>query len=327
MTRIEWICVVIAAVISLIAFGVVIYDRYKTWRIMRSLNEMVEAAIEGTFTERVFDESRQAALEAKMRRYLMISELSAKTLATEKDKIKELIADISHQTKTPIANVRLYAELLKEQNLPAESYDLVSALDGQAEKLSFLITSLVKLSRLETGIIALHPARRAVAPMLEQSVADFQTKAAEKDIRLEIVTESTESVIRARSALEEKSVVEAGTALRAEAVFDEKWTLEAVGNIVDNAIKYTPRGGKVTLRIVLYEMFCCIEVEDTGMGISEAEQAKIFKRFYRSAKVSQSEGVGIGLYLARQIVSEEDGYIKVKSKQGAGSVFGIYLPR
>ena len=307
MTRTEWICVAVAILISLMALAVVLYDRYKIWQIMRSLNQMVDAAIEGRFVEHRFDESRQSALEAKMKRYLDMTELSARNLATEKDKIKELIADISHQTKTPIANVRLYAELLKEQKLPEQSSDLVCALDGQAEKLSFLITSLVKLSRLETGIISLHPVREAVAPMLEQIAGEFHSKAKAKDIQLEIVSGEAATV--------------------AEAVFDEKWTLEALGNIVDNAIKYTPCGGKVTLRIVLYEMFCCIEVEDTGMGIAETEQAKIFGRFYRSTEMSQSEGVGIGLYLARQIVSEEDGYIKVKSTPGAGSVFGIYLPR
>ena len=105
-----------------------------------------------------------------------------------------------------------------------------------------------------------------------------------------------------------------------KAIFDEKWTNEAIWNLVDNAIKYTETGG-VTITVREYEMFVCVEVSDTGCGISEAEQAQIFSRFYRSGKTSGKEGLGIGLYLARQIVTAEKGYIKLASKEGKGSVF------
>ena len=110
------------------------------------------------------------------------------------------------------------------------------------------------------------------------------------------------------------------------AAFDMKWTTEALANIVDNAIKYTEHG---TIRIsaVSYEMFARIDISDTGTGISESEQAKIFARFYRSNSVQKQEGVGIGLYLARQIISGEGGYIKVASVPGKGSAFSIFLPK
>ena len=110
------------------------------------------------------------------------------------------------------------------------------------------------------------------------------------------------------------------------AVFDFKWTAEALANIVDNAIKYTERG---TIRIsaVSYEMFARIDISDTGSGIPETKQAKIFARFYRSKSVREQEGVGIGLYLSRQIISGEGGYIKVASVPGKGSAFSIFLPK
>ena len=110
------------------------------------------------------------------------------------------------------------------------------------------------------------------------------------------------------------------------AVFDGKWTAEALANIVDNAIKYTEHG---TIRIsaVSYEMFARIDIADTGLGIPESEQAKIFARFYRSKAVQEQEGVGIGLYLARQILSGEGGYIKVDSVPGKGSTFSVFLPK
>lgn len=106
-----------------------------------------------------------------------------------------------------------------------------------------------------------------------------------------------------------------------------KWTLEAVSNIVDNAIKYTPSGGSVTICSQEYEMFVCIRIADTGIGMSEEETAKIFTRFYRSSEVSDERGVGIGLYLAREIIAKEGGYIKVSSKKGEGSVFSVFLPK
>ena len=111
------------------------------------------------------------------------------------------------------------------------------------------------------------------------------------------------------------------------AVFDSKWTAEAVGNLLDNAIKYTPSGGAVSVHVSEYDMFCRIDVSDNGLGIPEEEQAKVFQRFYRSPSVADAEGVGIGLYLTRQIITGQGGYIKLTSKPDEGSTFSIFLPR
>ena len=110
-------------------------------------------------------------------------------------------------------------------------------------------------------------------------------------------------------------------------VFDPKWTAEAVCNLLDNAVKYTPAGGAVTVQACCYELFCRIDVTDTGPGIPEEEQAEVFQRFYRSPANHQAQGVGIGLYLARQIAEGQGGYIKVFSKPGRGAKFSLYLPR
>lgn len=105
-----------------------------------------------------------------------------------------------------------------------------------------------------------------------------------------------------------------------------RWFRRCSPNIVDNAIKYTEHG-TITISAVSYEMFARIDISDTGSGIPESEQAKIFARFYRSNSVQKQEGVGIGLYLARQIISGEGGYIKVASVPGKGSTFSIFLPK
>ena len=296
----ELLLVLIVVAVSAIAYSVYCHIRMR--KQIKKLDEMLDKAIDGSFTESCFDESQLSYIENKMWKYLSSSEISARKTAEEKAKIKTLIADISHQTKTPVSNILLYSELLSECDLSDTEKDYANRIFSQSEKLSFLITSLVKLSRLETGIIALSTKEAAVAPVLRDIVVQAQAKADEKGLSL---------------------TLECGDE---KAVFDEKWTNEAVWNIVDNAIKYTDKGGiKIVVRE--YEMFVCIEISDTGRGIPEAEQAQIFSRFYRSESTSSEEGVGIGLYLARQIVSAENGYIKVVSEVGKGSTFSVFLSK
>lgn len=235
--------------------------------------------------------------------YLDASTVSAQHLREEKETIKTLIGDISHQTKTPIANLLLYAQLLAEQPLPPEGRACAAALEEQAKKLSTLIEALVKTSRLESGVLALHPVLSPLAPMLAGAVAQLGPKAAEKGIELTLCP------------TEER------------ACFDPKWTAEAVCNLLDNGVKYTVPGGRITVSVTAYELFCRVDVTDTGMGLSEEEQAKVFQRFYRSPAVRDAEGVGIGLYLVRQIAAGQGGYIKVHSAPGEGSTFSLFLPR
>ena len=297
------ILLALAVLALLAAVGVALWTHLRTRRMLDTLDRMLDDAIRGEFRESLYDESRLSALETRMAHYLSASTVSAKNLAEEKDKIKTLIGDISHQTKTPIANLLLYAQLLGEQDLPPESRAYVSALEGQAEKLRFLIDALVKTSRLESGVLAMTPKRHGLQQLLEDAAAQAAPRAEAKGIALTV--EPTDLSAR----------------------FDPKWTTEALYNLVDNAVKYTPTGGSVTLRAVGYELFCRIDVTDTGPGIPEAEQAKIFQRFYRSPAVSGEEGVGIGLYLARQIAAGQGGYLKVTSRPGEGSTFSLFLPR
>lgn len=294
---------VIAGVALLLPLAVVAYDRWRTACTIRQLDEMLTAAMDGRFSEQNFDESRLSALESRLARYLTASALSERNVREQKDQISALISDISHQTKTPVANLQLYAQLLSEQPLTAQGKDCAAAISTQAEKLQTLIESLVKTSRLETGILVLHPQLGEITPVVERAVAQYAPKAGEKGIVL--TTQQTEG----------------------SAVFDPKWTEEAVCNLLDNALKYTLAGGTVTVEVKNYELFSAIRVSDTGLGISKGEQAKIFGRFYRAPGAYQAEGVGIGLYLTRQIAEKQGGYVKVESTPGKGSAFSLYIPR
>lgn len=271
-------------------------------KMINRLDAMLENAASGKPVETAFDETKISALETKFSHYLAMTGASKAELAEEKARINELVSDISHQTKTPIANILLYSQLLEEADLSDENKLCVRSLTEQAEKLNFLIASLVKASRLETGIISLTPTLQPLQPMLEEIVGQAATAASNKGIVL---------------ALAKTEI---------SAVFDRKWTTEAIYNIVDNAIKYTPGGGSIAVSATAYQLFCRVDVTDSGIGMSEEETAKIFSRFYRSPEVGNTPGVGIGLYLAREIIGGEGGYIKVKSANGKGSTFSVFLP-
>ena len=292
-------CAIIVVPI-LLAGGIVLWYRRRTRRILHNLNRMVDIAMQGDFTEASFDKTMLSALESKLAHYLAASTVSARNVAAEKDKLKALIGDISHQTKTPIANILLYTQLLSEQ---PENPACLEALEGQTKKLQSLIDALVKTSRLEAGVIALHPVPGKLLPVLESAVSQLAPHAEAKAISITLAP------------------------TEADAVFDPKWTEEAVYNLLDNAVKYTSAGGEVHITATRYQLFSAIHVSDTGPGIAEEEQPKVFQRFCRGETHAQEEGVGIGLYLVRQIAEGQGGYVKVRSQIGEGSTFSLYLPR
>lgn len=261
---------------------------------MQRLENMLEEAADGTFEESAYDESRLSRLETKWKRFLGSFAASQRRIEEEQEKIKTLISDISHQTKTPLANIMLYSQLLQEKETDPELTSIVENIRTQSEKLEFLLASLVKVSRLESEVFVLNPKTQKVGPMLQSAVGTAREEAAAKQIAI---------------------VLEAG---EEEAFFDRKWTEEAIGNLLDNAVKYSRRGSTITVNVTGYEMFTAVHVKDRGIGIREEEQAQIFERFYRGREVSEEKGVGIGLYLVREIAARQNGYVKVNSRYGGG---------
>ena len=291
----------ISIVISVLAVFYAFYERNQLKKSFRAIEKMLDSAIDGDFSVDSYEETRLSRLESKLWEYLSSSSLSAQNVNKEKDKLKELISDISHQTKTPIANLVLYGELLEASELNEEQKSNVTAVQTQTEKLRFLIDSLVKLSRLENGIISLEKKPAPVYEILQNVYDQLKERTAAKG--LEFTLEKTDAI----------------------ANIDSKWTQEALFNIADNAVKYTDKGS-VTISTLEFDMFVRVDVSDTGPEISEEEETKIFGRFYRSPAVKEKEGVGIGLYLAREIISGQGGYIKVKSDKTV-TTFSVFLPK
>lgn len=273
-------------------------------KIIARLDDMLTDAINGVFTESNYDETRLSRLECKFRQYLTGKEASGEKVQAERAAIKELVTDISHQTKTPIANICLYTQLLEEAS-PPETLPLVRQIHQQAEKLEFLIQTLTKISRLESDMIQLRPTSQPVCTLIQKSVEEALGRANARHI----------------------TIVNTAADDKVNACYDLKWTQEALGNLLDNAVKYSPKESTVRVSLKSMEMFVSISVEDEGREIPEEERAQIFERFYRGTNASQAEGNGVGLYLSRMILQREGGYIKVSPGRDVGNCFRMYLPR
>lgn len=273
-------------------------------KVIKRIDKMLDDAIEGKFQESAYDETKLSRLESKWKHFLGTSSISKENIEKEKENIQILLTDISHQTKTPMTNIKMYSELLREnisKGFTMSNIEICDELIQQTEKLEFLIELLTKISRLETGIVTVMPEKNSIMNLIKNVIDDFQAKAIKNSIIIECSGEDV------------------------EAVFDMKWTKEALGNIVDNALKYSPNGSTIFVSVKKYEIYSVISVKDQGIGIREEEMNKIFQRFYRGEDVWEVDGVGVGLYLTREILVMEGGYIKVKSKLGEGAEFLIYL--
>ena len=238
-------------VLSGIFWHSIFYQKEK--KLLNRLQQMLDCAIDGELERTEISEEKYSALENSMKQHLDSSFLARKNQQEQKEVIQKLME--------------------------------------QTEKLDFLIQSLVKLSRMESGIIAVHSEDTTIAQMFASVQQQFNVKVREKNITLSLC--DTDLHVRC----------------------DPKWTVEALGNIVDNAIKYTACGGNVQVKAEQNSFFVKIDIIDDGIGIEKEEIPKIFGRFYRSLSVADQPGVGIGLFLAREIIQAQKGYIKVTSER------------
>ncbi len=282
-----------------------LHNRYND-DLLEQITLLIEALVEQQ-ERQIFSEAEDtltARLQHQLLKLRNILTAQNQMLAQEKEQIKTLISDISHQIKTPIAAANTFAELLSDGELSAEERtEYITTLQMSLGKLTFLTNSLIKMSRLESGIISLKPEKNSLNEIVLQAVKTVYAKAKEKGIL--ITFECDQSF---------------------EAVLDFNWTAEAISNVIDNAVKYTPQGGFVRLQITEYPSFLRLDISDNGVGIPEEEQAKIFGRFYRGKQSVGTDGVGIGLYLTREIINKQNGYMKVSSDEN-GSTFSLFLKK
>lgn len=279
------------------------YARKKMETVYQNLLQKLDRAIGGEIQNTAYDESMDTAVTERLNRIVQIAGLHQGEAEKERDIIKSLISDISHQVRTPLTNIMLYVGLLQERGLDRGAKALADKIEKQAEKLDFFMKELVKSSYAEQEMISIYPKMMRVEEIINTSCQIVELAALKKKIR--IAQEETDDLCYA----------------------DKKWTAEALGNVLDNAVKYSPEYSQIELKVILYESFVCIQVQDEGIGIKEEEQGLVFERFYRSKSVSSEPGFGIGLYLVREVLSKQGGYAKIKSKPGGGTTVQLFLSR
>lgn len=270
-----------------------------------SLCDTLDALLNGREpkSDRPYEDSQLAKVQGKLLQYHDYVQAGQRQSEADKQNIQELVSDISHQVKTPIANIRMFTDILCQHQPPEEKRaEFLSTLSTQVNKLDFLMQSLIKMSRLETGTFALRMEDASLYDTIAQAVGGVLTAANRKRIQIDVDCAGGETLQH-----------------------DSRWTAEALGNLLDNAVKYTPEGGSIRVRVRPWQFYTRIDITDTGIGVPAEYYHDVFKRFYRGQ--SSAEGVGLGLYLARGIITRQRGYMTLKSEVGKGSTFSVFLLR
>ena len=183
-----------------------------------------------------------------------------------------------------------------------EGRQALRSLEHQTERLQFLMESMIKLSRMESGMIQIKKMSQDLMETIRKAVAGNVVAAAKKKQRISV--DGPAQLVT---------------------MHDARWTMEAIGNVLENAVKYTDEGGRINVTVRRQEMFTVIEITDNGRGIAPERQAQIFGRFYREPEVHEQPGIGIGLYLTRKIIEAQDGYVDVVSQPDEGATFRLHL--
>ena len=262
--------------------GIILYKYIVLRSEMSELSDYIDSALDGNLEITEFDEKELSKIKSKLIKFLYASQVKEAKINTEKSKTKDLIADISHQTKTPITNLSLYISLLEDD--PKDEY--IEIIKYELNKLEFLIQNLVKSSRLESDIISLQKHQANLKDIVEDALREFKVILDEKCISIDLKAE--------------------------DLIFnlDERWLKEAIHNLVDNAIKYSPNGSTINISIYKSYLNYNLDIENECKDLSEETLPKIFERFYRGKNSVSKDGLGLGLFIAREIIEKHGGNIR-----------------
>ena len=268
--------------ILVILIGILLYKYIVLRNEMSELSDYIDKALDGNLEITEFDEKELSKIKSKFIKFLYASQVKEAKINTEKSKTKDLIADISHQTKTPITNLSLYISLLEDD--PKDEY--LEIIKYELNKLEFLIQNLVKSSRLESDIISLQKHQANLKDIVEDVLREFKVILEEKCISIDLKAE--------------------------DLIFnlDERWLKEAIHNLVDNAIKYSPNGSTINISIYKSYLNYNLDIENECKDLSEETLPKIFERFYRGKNSVSKDGLGLGLFIAREIIEKHGGNIR-----------------
>lgn len=220
-------------------------------------------------------------------------------LSNEKQKVRDMISDISHQMKTPVAAIKMNSELMLSEPLMEASLreSFLSGILEQTDRLEWLVSGLLKSARIDSGLTEFEMKRHRLFDAAEDAVNRYRAAAREKSITI------------SNNVPEEL-----------ELMMDIRWLSEAVGNLIGNSVEHTGRGGSVVLEGFETPLTCVLLVKDNGEGIPPENLSRIFDRFFSSGKNRSAHNVGIGLAVSKSIIERHDGSIRASS-DGNGTVF------
>jgi signal transduction histidine kinase len=281
---------------------------------LRQLTEASRGLAEGDLGRRVPVDRRAGSTEISelaLQFNTMADRLeeSVEIIRRDRDRSRDFLADVSHELRTPLAALRTFNQLLMETagDDPEARAEFLESSAGQIERLDWLAQNLLELSKLDSGLVLLDLRPDDLRAAVESAAHQLDATAARRGVSLDV--RLPDAPVRIRH--------------------DPPRIGQVVTNLVGNALKFTPKGGRVTVDVAATPDGARIDVVDTGIGIDPAELPHIFERFYRGARSSEARGSGSGLGLAivRSIVDMHGGTVTVESAAGAGSRFSVDLPR
>ncbi len=230
-------------------------------------------------------------------------------LEKEQESMKRLLAEIAHQLRTPLANMETYFDLLEDKEITKEElHSYLQAVKASEEKIKFLVENFILAARMEKHIIQIHKTCKNLKETVAKAIFQVYKKAQNKDILIELREEIKQGEIETQPVYH-----------------DQHWLCEAICNLLDNSIKYSPESSCILVILRSNEMFSEICIEDNGIGIDEGEENKIFQIYYRGNRTSSQNGYGMGLFITREIIKQHEGFLKAKRKS-KGLGVSIFLP-
>ena len=293
--------------IFVILLFVILFIAVMEWYQKRRMYQLIDQMLEQVLNREKIEisdiqEGQLSALASKVIRVQEKLEYEVNQAQKEKEQVKCLISNMSHQLKTPLSNVVMYRDLLELEPEAEQRANFLERMKIQLDKLDWILQSLFKMVKLEQGVIQFETEQSSLKETLLSALNSTYDKAEKKEIC--IITKPFKDCLL---------------------MHNRKWTAEVFSNILENAIKYSEKGSKIEIQVNSLELFTEIRFQDHGMGIKKEELTNIFQRFYRSKEVENKEGSGIGLYLSRMILEKEKGYMTVTSDYGKGSCFSVFL--
>lgn len=285
------------------ALGVYVIYAIIQDRKIKEINRYLRGINNGNYTLKIQDngEGELSKLRNELYKTTVLLKENAFNSEKEKEQLSNSLADISHQLKTPLTSIRIMLDnILENPEMEREvREDFLKDISKQMEWISSLVISLLKMAKFDAGSIKMENEEINVKELINNVVSNLSILLEVKDVQ--VVTK-----------IDENSTF----------IADYKWQLEALTNIVKNAIEYSNQSSKIYINVENNAVFLKIKIRDTGKGIEKKDIKHIFERFYKT-KNNHEESIGIGLSLAKTIIEQNNGYIKVDSEIGKGTTFEI----